>query len=146
MTTEDMPPQPTTKQLPAADPVQVLLLKMQRGMEDGFRLTNANLEVVANDLGVVKERVAILENERTKLSGGVRGLSSLNAEQDAQLAQERMARESLAAEVAHLRETNATQLAILTKLDKVTSNPTVKVLAGMAATAALTWLAAHGGH
>jgi hypothetical protein len=138
------PEQPTTKNLPAADPVQVLLLKLQRSLEDGFRTTNANIDVVANDLSVVKSRVEILENERTKLSGGVRGLSSLNAEQDAQLAQERMAREAVAKEVQDLKDTNAMQLAILSRLDKVASNPHIKIILAVLAAAAMSWAASKG--
>ncbi len=135
------PDQPKTAQLPA---VPQWAVELTKSMKDGFRLTNANIEVVSSDLGVVKERVTILESERTKLSGGVRGLSTSNAEQDAQLAQERMAREALAKEVADLKTTNATQLAILGRLDRVASNPLVKTLGAMLLTAVLTYLASHG--
>jgi len=53
-------------------------------------------------------------------------------------------REAIAAEVADLKATQALQLAILARLDKVASNPTVKVLGGMLATALVTWLASRG--
>ena len=137
----EMPEQPKTTQLPA---VPQWAVELMAGMTKGFKETNANLELVATDLGVLKERVGILESERTKLSGGVRGLSTTDAEQAAQLAQERMAREAIAAEVADLKATQALQLAILARLDKVASNPTVKVLGGMLLTALVTWLASKG--
>ena len=137
----EMPEQPKTTQLPA---VPAWAIELMAGMTKGFRETNANLELVATDLGVLKERVGILENERTKLSGGVRGLSTTDAEQAAQLAQERSAREALALQVESLRHTNETQLAILGRLDAITKNPLVKTMVAMLATAALTWLAAHG--
>jgi hypothetical protein len=50
-----------------------------------------------------------------------------------------------AEKVDRLTATQDVQLAILARLDKVASNPTVKVIAGMVATAILTWLAAHSG-
>lgn len=52
-----------------------------------FDRTDANIGIVANDLGVVKARVDILESERTKLSGGVRQLSTSDASMAAELAQ-----------------------------------------------------------
>jgi hypothetical protein len=67
-------------------------------------------------------------------------------EQAAQLAQERIAREDLATKVDALTTMQNTQLAILGRLDRVASNPTVKVLAGMLATAAISYLAGKGFH
>ncbi len=136
-----MPPQPATKRIEAVPPWAI---EMTVSMKEGFRVTNANIEVVANDLGVVKDRVSILETERAKFSGGIRGLSTSNAEQDAQLAQERAARENVAKEVRDLKESQAVQLAILARLDRVASNPTVKVLLFLAGTAATGYLASKG--
>lgn len=156
---DDMPEQPKTAQLPAADPVQVLLLKMQRSIESGFVAVDHRLDrqestlaKVANDgvetntrLARVEVRVEAAERSVGELEGRigrtstrVREASQVDMEQDAQLAQERAAREALAAKVDKL-------VGIGERLEKVTSNPTVKVLAGMLATAALTWLASHGG-
>lgn len=132
------PAQPKTTQLPA---VPEWAIEMTRAMKEGFRTTNANIEIVASDLSVVKSRVDILETERTKLSGGVRGLSTSNAEQDAQLAMECAAREALAVEVRDIKRTNEAQLAILSRLDKIASNPTVKLILfalGIVATGYLT--------
>ncbi len=112
-------------------------------MREGFRTTNANIEVISNDLSVVKDRVAILETERTKLSGGVRGLSTSNAEQDAQLAHERSAREALATKVDDIAAKTDAQTKILEQLLKLTEKPVVKLLATAIGTAVLTWLAAH---
>lgn len=145
MSDEKMPEQPKTAELPAADPVQVLLLKLQRGMDAGFLNMGADIKLVANDLGVVKDRVTLLERRADTTSDRVKQQSSSDLSQDAQLAQERVAREELAAKVDALTSTQATQLAILGRLDKVASNPTVKVLFGMLATALVTWLASHGG-
>lgn len=145
---DDMPEQPKTTQLAA---VPEWAIELTRSMKEGFRVTNANIEVVSNDLTVVKDRLVIVErwkgeqDERaSRMSTGVRGLSSANLEQDAQLAQERAAREALASKVQELTDSQAVQLAILTRLDKVASNPTVKVLLFLAGTAATGYLATKG--
>lgn len=98
--------------------------------------------------------------------------SENDLEQIAQLAQERAAREALAnahaatdakvealasahattaekvnetaTQVTDIAKTNEAQLAILSRLDRVASNPTVKFIVGMLATALVTWLASHG--
>lgn len=159
MSDDSMPAQPKTTELPAADPVQVLLLKMQRSIEKGFiavddRLDRqeATLRKVADDgvetntrLARVEVRVEAAERSVGDLEGRigrtstrVREASQVDLAHDAQLAQERAAREELAAKVDKL-------LSIGERMEKVTKNPTVKVLGGMLATAALTWLASHGG-
>ncbi len=157
----DPPEQKPTKQLPREDILQAQLKQLLDRTAEGFakvdglagdvRNLTANVELVSSDLGVVKDRVTILESRRndddartSKLSGGVRGLSTSNAEQDAQLAQERMAREALAKEVADLKGSQALQLTILTRLDNITKNPLVKTLGAMLLTALVTWLATHG--
>lgn len=123
--------------------VDTLVLDVSRLSTDVVRLTGT-VDLVSNDLGIVKDRVTILEAERTKLSGGVRGLSTSNAEQDAQLAQERAAREALATEVKALTTMQETQLAILGRLDKVASNPVVKTVVTILGTAFATWAASKG--
>jgi septal ring factor EnvC (AmiA/AmiB activator) len=145
----DQPAEKPTTQLPA---VPAWAVELTQSVKSGIAELRADVALVSNDLGVVKDRVAILESFRndqetraSRTSARVQQSQATDLEQAAQLAQERAAREELAREVADLTTTQATQLAILTRLDKITSNPTVKVLAGMAATAALTWLATHGG-
>ncbi len=127
---------------------RALLEDLRNVVKEGFRHTNANLEIVASDLSVVKSRVDILETERTKLSGGVRGLSTSNAEQDAQLAQERMAREALAKKVDELGESQTAQTVMLSKITGILDTPMAKrigqaagglVLAALIAASA--WLA-----
>ena len=74
----------------------------------------------------------------------IREVSQTDLEQSSQLAKEIEAREALATQVEELVKTNAVQLGILSRLDKVTQNPLVKVVLTMLATAVLTWLAARG--
>lgn len=152
---DDMPEQPKTAQLAA---VPQWAIELTQAMKNGVAElradvaeVRADVSLVSNDMGLLKQRVSIIESLRVedearavKLSGGVRGLSNSDLEHASQLAQERAAREALAAKVDGLTSTQETQLAILSRLDKVASNPLVKTLAAMVATALLTWLAAHG--
>ncbi len=151
----DTPEQPKTTQLPA---VPAWAVDLTTTVKAGIAELRADVALVSNDLGVVKDRVAILESFRndtearaTRTSAGVRSLSSTNAEQDAQLAQERAAREALAAKtdsveakVDALTASQSLQMTILTRLDAITQQPLVKTLAAMLATAAITWLASRG--
>lgn len=142
-----LPDQPTTKQVPREDILQaqvsLLLTRVTEGfgkvetLSDNVTKLTANVEIVSNDLGIVKDRVSILETERTKLSGGVRGLSTSDAGQNMQIA-------SLAVKVDALTASQDLQLTILSRLDKVASNPLVKTMGAMLATAVITWLASHG--
>lgn len=148
MMTSPMPPQPKTVELPA---VPTWAVELTQSVREGFARTNANLELVSNDLSLVKERVALLESWKissetraARTSDAVRSASQVDVEQAAQLAQERAAREALAAKLDALSGTQEAQLAILSRLDKVAANPIVKTLAAMLATAVITWLASHG--
>lgn len=146
---------PKTTQLAA---VPEWAAELTRATKEGFSRISANLELVSTDLSVVKDRVNILESRQNEFdtrasrsSEGVRGLSQADHSHDAQLVQERSAREalakktdSIASEVTSLKATNETQLAILSRLDRVASNPLVKTMAAMLATALITWLASKG--
>ena len=162
----DMPEQPKTTQLPAADPVHVLLLQMQRSIEakldsrfdsvdqrlDGLEGTDKTL---ANEVARVVIAVEDLrcadrrhEDDIRRLSERTRDTSatasSAGLEHESRLAQEIVARQELAAKLDALTESQALQLAVLGRLDKLANNPTAKVLIGMLATALITWLASHG--
>ncbi len=147
------PEQPKTTQIPAISPIEVAITQLTRTVESGIRELRADVGLVSNDLSIVKDRVGIIESWKndqdaraSRTSAGVRSLSTTDAAHEAQLAQERAAREALAKEVSDLKATNETQLAILGRLDKVASNPLVKTLGAMLATAVITWLATHGVH
>ncbi len=144
-----MPAQPKTAELPAADPIAVLTRTLVTGLRD----INATLDSVVHEgqrtnsrLTRIEERVDEVEGRIGRNSQRVQESSKVDLDHEAKLATEIVARQELAAKVDALTETQATQLAILGRLDKVASNPTVKVLAGMIATAVLTWLASHGVH
>ncbi len=142
------PDQPKTTQLAA---VPQWAIELTQAMKSGIAEVRADIGLVSNDVGLLKQRVSIIESLRVedearavKLSGGVRGLSSADQQQAAALANEMTAREALAAEVKALTTMQETQLAILGRLDKVASNPLVKTIATAIGTAILTYLATKG--
>jgi hypothetical protein len=151
MSQDEMPEQPKTAQLPAADPVQVLLMQLRNQMTAGFNETRADLESVKNEgqrtnlrLTRLEMRQDDVETRLTRSSDGVRGLSQHDVEHDAQLAQEKAAREALATKVDDLSASQELQLAILGRLDKLAANPTVKVILFALGTIATGYLASKG--
>jgi hypothetical protein len=161
MSDNEMPTQPKTKELPAVDKQDILLAEMRRGfatvegrldsqdtkldkvVTEGIE-ANVRLDRVEVRLGKVESRVEELESRTGRNSSRVREASENDMAHDAQLAQERAARESLAAKVDSLTKTQDTQLSILVRLDRVASNPLVKTLGAMLLTAVITYLASHG--
>jgi len=159
---EEMPPQPTTKELPAPSKDEVLFAELKsllvRGLGEldtkvaaGFTNVRADIAVVADDVRVTKDRVSNLETRTASLEGRaqtvserVRGASAADLSHDAKLAAEITAREALAADVATIKSTNEAQLAILARLDKVASNPTVKVVLFLIGTLVTGYLAQKG--
>ncbi len=152
------PEQPATKQLPQIPAWAIEQTLLIKSVKQDVEAVSANVSLVSNDLGILKQRVSIIEGLRVedehrllKLSGGVRGLSGTDLQHEAQLSQERAAREALAdkatelaTKVDALAKTNETQLAILSRLDGIAKNPLVKTLGAMLLTAVITWLATHG--
>lgn len=105
-TPPDMPPQPKTVELPQM--TDRALLEELRGMvKEGFVELRANLELVATDVTIVKQRVGVLEQWRldtearqTKHSGGFQRLSETDAKHDAAIG-------TLVADVAELKTSHA---------------------------------------
>lgn len=146
-----MPEQPKTKELPAVSGVEVAITHLTRAVELGFREIRQDVALVSHDLGVVKERVGIIETWKndqdartTRTSAGVRGLSLTDAEQQAQLGQERAAREDLSRRVDSLDAKQDIQLQLLQRLVKLTEKPVVKLVATAIGTAILGYLSARG--
>jgi predicted nucleic acid-binding Zn-ribbon protein len=158
----DKPEEKPTVELPA---VPKWAVELTTSVKSGFLTVNARLDsqdtkldkVVTEGIeaNVRLDRIEVrmkdaergiedLESRIGRTSERVRGVSESDLEQDAQLAQERAAREELAAKVDAIAKTNETQLAILSRLDNVAKNPLVKTLAAMLLTALVTWLASHG--
>jgi hypothetical protein len=151
MSDEKPPEQPTTKEIPKVDPVMEMLKQLREAQDAGFRTLGADIQLVSNDVtivkdrvGLVEQRVGVLEESRARTSGGVRQLSSHDHEQDAQLAAIITETAAVKKEVVDLKESQAVQLAILGRLDKLASNPHVKIILAVLGTAATTWLASKG--
>lgn len=158
---DEKPPEKVTTQLPQ---VPEWAVELTRTTKDGFRAVRADLELVANDLSLVKERVTIIETWRndqdlraSRNSARVRELadstSHVDLTHDAKIAAEIVARQELERRVAEthamvetVKAETSQQTAILARLDRVASNPLVKTVAASVGTAILTWLAARGGH
>lgn len=156
---DEKPPEKVTTQLPA---VPEWAVELTRTTKDGFRAVRADLELVANDLSLVKERVTIIETWRndqdmraSRNSNRVKELaettSHIDLTHDAKIAAEIVERQKLAREVAETRaivevvkSETASQTAILARLDRLTSNPLVKTVATAVGTAILTWLSVKG--
>ena len=149
-----------TVELPAVPAWAIELTKEVKG-------ARADIGLVANDVSIVKDRVAVVESrvlslEEARKVNSMRAQqsSSIDLEHESKLAAEIVARTELAAKVDALAVGHSElsdkadkldskqdmQLAILGRLDKVASNPLVKTVAAMLATALVTWLASHGVH
>lgn len=132
------PPQPSTKQMPREDILQAQLSQLLARTTDGFakvdslvtdvRNLGANLEIVSSDLGVVKDRVAILETERTKYSGGIRGLSASDGNQSMQIASLAVKVDDLAAKADAHTVSQSAQTVMLTKLTGILDTPMARRL------------------
>lgn len=163
------PKQPTTKELPAVPEWAAELTRsvktgfgevhkrlddqdtkldkvVTEGIESNTRLTRIEVRVDG-----VERHVGDLEARVGRASHRVREQSQTDVEQSAQLAQERAAREALAADsaavkhdVTELKQSQELQLAILTRLDKIAANPNLKIILAVLATAATAWLANKG--
>ncbi len=133
----DMPPQPPTTRLPAPSPVEIAIAKLAASVDQGFLRMSQDISLVSSDLGIVKDRVTLLETERAKFSGGVRALSTSDGNQSVQIA-------ALTASVDGLSKSQELQLAILGRLDRVVANPSVKIILGVLAMAAASWAATKG--
>lgn len=149
---------PTTE-LPA---VPAWAVELMRTTKDGFARLAADVGLVANDISLVKERVTLLESWRTeqelrvsRASLRVKELDAATSQVDLEIqakqAEEVLKRQALERQIADtharveaLSTSQETQLAILTRLDKVASNPLVKTVATAVGTAILTWLASKG--
>ena len=145
--TDDMPAQPKTTELPAADPVLIGIADLAREM----RGVRADIALVSSDLGIVKARVTILESHRNdsderaaRTSNRVEQASEADLAHESKLAAEIVARGELAAKVDALNASQELQLAILGRLDKIATNPHIKLILAVLATAAMSWAASKG--
>lgn len=141
----DMPPQPKTQQLPAADKQEILLAELKVLMLNGFNALDtkvdrleANLEIQGGEIGLVKKEVAIIfawkndVDEKLK-SNSIRAqtTSSVGMEHEAKLgialaalAEEKAKREKLEADAA-------TKEDVKTMLAKASEEQTAAIVVGV---------------
>ncbi len=139
---DERPQPPTTKIEAVTD--RKMLEELTRAVKEGFANLQTDIQLVATDLSVVKERVRIIERRQDesdergkKHSGGLARGSDVDARHDAAIS-------TLIVDVAHLKETQSTQLAILRRLDAVAANPMVRKVAYAVGGAILSYLALKG--
>jgi hypothetical protein len=137
---KDGPQNIPTKQLPRVDVSEDTL----NSVLSEVRAARADIHLVSNDVTIVKDRVRLVEmrlddhDSRAKRnSERAQGTSKVDMAQDSAIA-------TLLADVSSLKETQATQLAILTKLDAVAANPMVRRVAYAIGAAILAYLASKG--
>ncbi len=125
---DDKPPQPSTTKI---DAIPQWAAELSQSVTRGFTELRADVQLVATDVSVVKDRVRIVEKRldehdtrATANSMRVRVTSEVDLKQDAELAKEKLAREELAARVEGIE---ANVAAIRKTVTDVLSNP--KVLA-----------------
>ena len=159
MSTDDMPPQPKTTQLPAADKNEILFAELKVLVSAGFTGLNermdtfeTNQKIQGGQIGVVEKEISLLwewkseVNERLKTnSQRAQATSSMDLDHEAklglvmgQLAEERAKREKLEnesatkADIAKALDDAATvqTAAIVAGVKTIAETPTVKKLTG----------------
>lgn len=144
-------PKPPEKPTIKMDIVPDWAIKLTDTLRELGREVRADISLVSNDLGVLKQRVSIMEGLRSSDEARLQN-NSIRAKQasvvdlahEAQLAQERMSREALAVKVEALDGKQDAQLALLQQLVKLTEKPVVKLVFTAIGTAILGYLSARG--
>lgn len=141
---DDTQPSHNTAVIPTVSAEMVAIAELGRSLHGRLDAQDATLESVKNEgqrtgmrMTRVEMRLDDVETRLTRNSGRVKEVSEQDLAQDAQLAQERAAREELAGKVDKL-------LAIGERLDKLAQKPAVKAIGALITIAIITYAAAHG--
>jgi hypothetical protein len=140
----------------------------QKAVQETLSLVKANQDILTNDVGNIRDRMAVVEGRVANLeSGSARGsdfkalqarTSSADEEHAMKIQEEKNAREALVAELADVKRVqnthgeslvtlgkqNVAQLAILDRLDRFTSNPHVKAIVALLGLLAAAYAGARG--
>ncbi len=161
---DNMPPLPPTVSLPAMTERAILedLSRGFREMRNEMSTMRADIGLIANDHGLLKKRVSMIDELVTeeslrvaKHSGGVRQLSESDAGQNMQIASLATQLESHGKKVDALAKTTVSKdevtallgtqtAAILARFDVLAKSPLVKMIVTFVVTALGTWLASKG--
>ena len=117
---------------------------MRKDMCDHFADLEKRISAHDGALQTITDQVSVLTAAKTSSIRARAELSDADLAQQSRLANEIAERQKLAKKVDGLDTKQDTQLAILTRLDKITSNPNVKIILAVLATAALSWAASKG--
>ena len=119
----DGPDNKPTTSLPKVDPAIAELTKI---VKDGFARTEANFALISGEVNSLGNRVTELEAARGRASNRVREVEDTTShndlEQQAQLAQERAARETLAAKVDAIASASTAQTEALVRLEHIATS------------------------
>lgn len=151
-----MPPQPPTVALKKDDIIQAQLKQVIDGMSSfrsemstGIAHLTADVQLVSNDLGIVKDRVAIIEGWKndqdaraSRTSKRVQQVSDSDLSQEAKLADLIVWRTTVATK-DDLAKTTLAQTNQL--IDSLKKNPIVSKALTIIGTAIITYLATHFG-
>lgn len=138
-----MPPQPTTKQLPAMTD-RALLEDLRSVVKEGFSRVDGHLLEFGERLVRVEIRQKDLEDRVARHSGGTRQLSETDAKHDAAIANAITRLERVETAVQSIEAKTDRQTAILEKLESVAANPMVRRVAYAVGGAVLAYLTARG--
>ncbi len=159
-----MPPSPKTAEeliIALGDAMNARFDRSAETVAQGFKETNANIDIVTNEVDVMNRRlnaidgrVNTIETWRTSSSVRVKDLAATTSSQDlshaAALSEEIVARTKLAMQVDSLVKSQSLQSAILERLDKAVSwgiqNPMVRRAAWSVLGLITGWLATKGLH
>ncbi len=143
---------------PAKPSVEDLIHTLGASMDAGLREISANLKILTNSHTILTDRVVLVEKRLDATDQRLDGNSSrakamadstskADLSHDAKLADEIVARQTLATKVDGLVSSQAAQMAILGRVDafvtRFASSPTVVRIAKLAGAVLLGWLAAH---
>lgn len=128
-----------------------LIAQLTATVVNGFRSVKADMDLLSGEFNLMKTEHRAMQrwqhtaDERFRRHSDAKQLgSATDLSHDAKISREIIARQELAMKVDDLVDKQDTQLAILVRLDKITSNPIVKTIATILATAITTWAATRG--
>lgn len=145
----------TATKLPPPRTERELLEEMAETMRVGFDRVHADVKLVSHDLGVVKDRVGLLEDWRRSSeqrvstnSDRVRQESTHNLEQDSAIAVLKVdvaeTKEDVAETKRLMQENTDATLEIKKAVTGVLTNPQVQSFVRLLSLALLSWLASKG--
>lgn len=154
MSIDETPTTPTTT-IPRDELVLGAISALAGEMREGFKAAESrdvaldakadtlalNVTHLGGELSITNKRVSVVEERLNRQSGGVKELRQATSEhdlsQDKALSEEILARQDLATKVD-------TILRIGIRLDKLSENPTIKLIIFAAGIVVAGWLAQHG--